>query len=165
MQLVVDRNAKRAELGGEPGMHSLARAYARAVALSRPGAHSQLEEAGSAWAEIYYALRAGDVGSACQLALSANPPLQEFAGLLQAFSQNVRHLALVSRRPGHSSDAAARARAPHVLQGHLSELQQADCRRTLNATRDPFKQIIYMLLTRHTPSSLPAPISTTQVRT
>jgi hypothetical protein len=95
MQLVVDRNAKRAELGGEPGMHSLARAYARAVALSRPGAHSQLEEAGSAWAEIYYALRAGDVGSACQLALSANPPLQEFAGLLQAFSQNVRHLALV----------------------------------------------------------------------
>ncbi|ELR25346.1 nucleoporin interacting component protein [Acanthamoeba castellanii str. Neff] len=134
MQLVVDRNAKRAELGGEPGMHSLARAYARAVALSRPGAHSQLEEAGSAWAEIYYALRAGDVGSACQLALSANPPLQEFAGLLQAFSQN----------------------------GHLSELQQADCRRTLNATRDPFKQIIYMLLTRHTPSSLPAPISTTQ---
>jgi hypothetical protein len=95
MQLVVDRNAKRAELGGEPGMHSLARAYARAVALSRPGAHSQLEEAGSAWAEIYYALRAGDVGSACQLALSANPPLQEFAGLLQAFSQNVRHPALV----------------------------------------------------------------------
>ncbi len=161
MQLVVDRNAKRAELGGEPGMHSLARAYARAVALSRPGAHSQLEEAGSAWAEIYYALRAGDVGSACQLALSANPPLQEFAGLLQAFSQNVRHLAC----PADQCTCLTPAPAPHALQGHLSELQQADCRRTLNATRDPFKQIIYMLLTRHTPSSLPAPISTTQVRT
>lgn len=91
MSDLVARHARVAELGGEPGLHSLARAYSRTVVLSRSGGHNQGgDDGGSVWADIYYALRAGGTAAAIRLALSATPPLQDFVRLAQTFERHVR---------------------------------------------------------------------------
>lgn len=89
MSMLVSRHARAAELGGEPGLQSLARAYSRIAASSRPTGQGQAEEAGGVWADIYYALRAGGIQAAIVLAYAATPPLQDFVRLLQTYAQNV----------------------------------------------------------------------------
>lgn len=87
--MVVDRHARTAELGGDPGMHSLARAYARAVISNRSASYGQIEDSG-VWADIYYALRAGDLEAARRLAKDlGSPSLQDFVILLKTYKDNV----------------------------------------------------------------------------
>lgn len=139
IKMTVFANLPSASLGGIPGTYHLVRSYLNVrVPASTPGLDDGLVDGVPIWALIYYSLRCGDLGAACEAARQAGPGLGDILNLLQE----------------------VKASADNRLSPQTESLVRIQYRRSVRQSSDPFKRAVFCVLAACDPQEEHSEIAT-----